>query len=103
MEIEAFFDSVESSNRLEGIIVPRERIEEICIGTYDVEDQHYINFDFFILMTYTPIQSKLPYLQVPENRLNLAFDWYSRQKDHPLNFPCYAYWIQQCENDGSDY
>ena len=38
MEIEAFFDSVESSNRLEGIIVPRERIEEICIGTYDVED-----------------------------------------------------------------
>jgi hypothetical protein len=57
----------------------------------------------FILMTYTPIQSKLPYLQVPENRLNLAFNWYSRQKDHPLNFPCYAYWIQQCENDGSDY
>ena len=37
MEIKAFIDSVESSNRLEGIIVPRERIEEICIGTFDVE------------------------------------------------------------------
>jgi hypothetical protein len=38
MQIKAFIDSVESSNRLEGIIVSRERIEEICIGTYDVED-----------------------------------------------------------------
>jgi len=38
MFIEAFLDSVESSNRLEGIIVPRQRIQEICIGTYDCED-----------------------------------------------------------------
>ena len=38
MEIESFLDSIESSNRLEGIIVPRERIEEICIGTYEVEN-----------------------------------------------------------------
>jgi len=54
-------------------------------------------------MTYTPIQSNLPYLKVPENRLNLAFNWYQRHEDHPLNFPCYAYWIQLCENDGTDY
>jgi hypothetical protein len=54
-------------------------------------------------MTYVPIQSSIPYLKVPENRLNLAFNWYQRQKDHPLNFPCYSYWIQQCTNDGSDY
>jgi len=38
MQLQAFIESVESSNRLEGIIVSRERIEEICIGTYDVED-----------------------------------------------------------------
>lgn len=54
-------------------------------------------------MTYTPHLSKIPYLQVPENRVRLAFDWYQRQKDHPLNFPCFAYWIQRCENDGTDY
>ena len=54
-------------------------------------------------MVYTPIQSKLAYLQVPENRLNLAYNWYKRQSEHPLNFPCYSYWIQQCEGEGSDY
>jgi hypothetical protein len=54
-------------------------------------------------MTYTPIQSSIPYLKVPENRLNLAANWYNRQEDHPLNFPCFAYWIQRCENDGTDY
>lgn len=40
MMIESFIESVESSNRLEGIIVPRDRIEEICIGTYDVENDY---------------------------------------------------------------
>lgn len=54
-------------------------------------------------MTYVPIQSSLSYLKVPENRLNLAFAWYQRQEDHPLNFPCFSYWIQQCEDEGSDY
>jgi hypothetical protein len=38
MFIEAFLDSVESSNRLEAIVVPRHRIQEICIGTYDCEN-----------------------------------------------------------------
>jgi hypothetical protein len=42
-------------------------------------------------------------LKVPENRLNLAFTFYQQHEDHPLNFPCYSYWIQRCENDGSDY
>ena len=54
-------------------------------------------------MTYTPHLSYIPYLQVPENRLNLAFNWYQRQPDRPQNFPCYSYWIQRCENDGTDY
>jgi len=38
MFIDAFIDSVESSNRLEGIVVPRHRVQELCIGTYDCED-----------------------------------------------------------------
>lgn len=54
-------------------------------------------------MTYTPHLSNIPYLKVPENRVRLAFDWYNQNVDHPLNFPCYAYWIQKCENDGTDY
>jgi len=55
------------------------------------------------MTAYTPHLSNIPYLQVPENRLNLAHNWYQRQSDHPLNFPCYSYWIQQCEDEGSDY
>jgi hypothetical protein len=55
-------------------------------------------------MTYVPhIPHNIPYLRVPENRVNLVSDWYSRKQDHPMNFPAYAYWIQECENDGSDY
>jgi len=52
---------------------------------------------------YTPIQSRLPFLQVPENRLNLAFNWYSRRSGHPNDFACYSYWIQQCEGEGTEY
>lgn len=55
-------------------------------------------------MTYFPhIPHNIPYLLVPENRVNNAFGWYQRNQDHPMNFPAYAYWIQKCENDGSDY
>ena len=54
-------------------------------------------------MNYTPHKSYIPYLKVPENRLNLAFTFYQQHPDHQLNFPCYSYWIQRCENDGSDY
>jgi hypothetical protein len=52
---------------------------------------------------YTPLQSKLPILKVPEYRVELAHYWYTHQPDHPQNFPCFSYWIQRCENDGSDY
>ena len=54
-------------------------------------------------MTYTPHLSKIPYLMIPENRVNLAFNWYQQDRSHPQNFPAYSYWIQCCENDGSDY
>lgn len=55
-------------------------------------------------MTYVPhIPHNIPYLRVPENRVNNAFGWYQRKQDHPMNFPAYAYWIQRCENDGTDY
>lgn len=55
-------------------------------------------------MTYVPhIPHNIPYLLVPENRVNNAFGWYQRRQDHPNNFPAYAYWIQKCETDGSDY
>lgn len=55
-------------------------------------------------MTYTPhLPHNIPYLRVPENRVNLAFAWYSRNQEHPNNFPAYAYWIERCISDGSDY
>jgi hypothetical protein len=55
-------------------------------------------------MIYTPhLPKSIPFLLVPENRVNLAFGWYQRGQDHPMNFPAYAYWIQECQNDGSDY
>jgi len=55
-------------------------------------------------MTYAPhIPHNIPYLLVPENRVKCVFDWYKRGQDHPMNFPAYAYWIQKCETDGSDY
>jgi hypothetical protein len=55
-------------------------------------------------MTYIPhIPNNIPYLKVPENRVNLAFDWYSKKIEHPVNFACYSYWINQCKPDGSDY
>ncbi len=53
---------------------------------------------------YVPhIPKNIPYLQVPENRVNLAYAWYCRNTPHPLNFAAYSYWIEQCELDGSDY
>lgn len=54
-------------------------------------------------MTYTPILSHIPHLQVPENRVKYAFDWYNKNNDYPNNFACYSYWIERCEQDGSDY
>lgn len=54
-------------------------------------------------MTYTPIHSWIPHLQVPENRVHYAYNNYEACKDHPNTFACYAYWIQRCEIDGSDY
>jgi hypothetical protein len=54
-------------------------------------------------MTYTPHLTNIPYLKVPENRVNLAFSWYSKDTEHPMNFPAYSYWIERCELDGSDY
>ncbi len=52
---------------------------------------------------YTPIKSGLPFLNVAENRLDLANNWYGRQNNHPNNFACLSYWIQQCEGEGSNY
>lgn len=54
-------------------------------------------------MSYVPHLSYIPHLQIPENRVMYAFDWYSKNHEHPNNFACYSYWIQQCTNDGSDY
>ena len=55
-------------------------------------------------MTYVPhIPHNIPYLLVPENRVKCVSDWYQRGQDHPMNFPAYAYWIQKCELDGTDY
>ena len=54
-------------------------------------------------MNYIPTRSKLPHLRVPENRVRYAFYWYKMQRDNPMNFACYSYWIQRCKNDGSDY
>ena len=56
------------------------------------------------MITYTPhIAHNIPFLQIPENRVALAYNWYRRDIEHPMNFPAYGYWIQQCEQDGSDY
>jgi hypothetical protein len=54
-------------------------------------------------MTYTPIHSDLPCLQVPENRVRCAYLNYEGCRDHPNIFAAYSYWIQLCENDGTDY
>ena len=54
-------------------------------------------------MTYTPIHSDLPCLQVPENRVRCAYLNYEGCRDHPNVFAAYSYWIQLCENDGTDY
>ena len=56
-----------------------------------------------MIAAYTPHLSWLPTLKVPEYRVELAFYSYTHQPDHPQNFPCFSYWIQRCENDGSDY
>jgi hypothetical protein len=54
-------------------------------------------------MTYVPILSKIPHLQVPENRVKYVHNYYKVCRNHPNNFACYAYWIERCKNDGSDY
>jgi len=52
---------------------------------------------------YIPLQSNLPALKVPEYRLDLANYWCGRQNDHPNNFACLSYWMQQCEGEGAEY
>lgn len=54
-------------------------------------------------MTYVPHQSWIPQLQVPENRVKYVHNYYKVCANHPNNFPAYAYWIERCNNDGSDY
>jgi hypothetical protein len=63
-----------------------------------------MSYDYIMkVKPYTPTPTNIPYLQVPENRLELAYNWYSKDWPHPLNFPCFSHWINQCEGDGSDY
>ena len=40
---------------------------------------------------------------VPEYRVALAHYWYTRQPERPYKFLSFYYWIDRCENDGSDY
>lgn len=54
-------------------------------------------------MSYIPQESKHPHLQVPENRAMYAFKWFDENSDNPMIFAAFAYWIERCENDGSDY
>ena len=54
-------------------------------------------------MIFTPHLSSIPYLKVPENRVNLAYAWYLRNTPHPNNFAAYSYWIEKCDYDGSEY
>jgi hypothetical protein len=58
----------------------------------------------YVMKLYTPAPTKVPHLQVPENRLEYAYQWcQAGGRHHPLHFSCFAYWIDQCETDGSDY
>ena len=58
-----------------------------------------------MIAAYTPHLSKLPILKVPEYRIELAHYWFTNtsQPYNPGTFLSYYYWIQRCENDGSDY
>jgi hypothetical protein len=55
-----------------------------------------------MIAAYTPLPTKLPILSVPEYRVALAFYWYDEAR-RPHNFLALYYWIDRCENDGSDY
>jgi len=54
-------------------------------------------------MTYIPTHSDLPCLKIPENRAKYAYQYYKVCKDHPHAFAAYAYWLERCANDGTDY
>jgi len=46
--------------------------------------------------TFKPQLSLVPYLQVPENRLELAYKWYAREPNYADNFAAFSYWLERC-------
>jgi hypothetical protein len=56
-----------------------------------------------MVSSYVPHHSWIPALKVPENRVKYVYNYYKVCKNHPHNFAAYAYWIERCVNDGSDY
>jgi hypothetical protein len=58
-----------------------------------------------MIAAYTPLPTKLHLLKVPEYRVELAHYWFTHtsKPEHPHNFLSFYYWIDRCENDGSDY
>jgi hypothetical protein len=56
-----------------------------------------------MITLFKPHLSKIPYLQVPENRVALAYNWYAREPKHENNFPALSYWLERCSNDDSNY
>jgi hypothetical protein len=56
-----------------------------------------------MITLFKPHLSKIPYLQVPENRVALVYNWYAKEPKHENNFPALSYWLERCSNDDSNY
>ena len=83
-------------------------VEEVACGRLPAlsapPKTRYIGYmENTVFTPYASVPTKLHLLMVPEYRVALAHYWYTHQPERPYDFLSFYYWLDRCENDGSDY